>query len=110
MAVGCRANISVRANLRIVTYFKIKSTLREEEVQIKLYHYLRAAVHGLYRAAADEVGCICHVRLVDNYIMTHRQVLANCNGHQNCFNNSAAVFDIGVKYGILFLGLLDIRR
>jgi hypothetical protein len=36
MAFGCSSNIPLRANLRIVTYFKIKSTVEEEEVQEKL--------------------------------------------------------------------------
>jgi hypothetical protein len=54
-------------------------------------------VLGVYSAACDKAGCICHVRLAVNCIMTHRQLLANSGGDQNCFNNSAAVFDITVN-------------
>jgi len=59
--------------------------------------FLRVCHHisvGLYLAAADKVGCIRHVRLAVNCIMTHRQVLANCSGHQNCFSNSASLISL----------------
>ena len=61
---------------------------------------------GLYRAAANKVGCICHVHIAVSCVMTHRQVLANCSGHQNWFNNGDSVFDIAVKYGVLYFGML----
>jgi hypothetical protein len=61
---------------------------------------------GLYCAAANIVGCICQVRLALNCVMTNRQVLANCSGYQNCFANGVSVFDIAVKYGVLYFGML----